>query len=271
MQLDERSPVTARVEGDRVAFGETVAPKAIGKLGRTPNPAEIFESLDSLNEEIEESYPGMLGGKEAPQVIGTVPKTEKVKRNINSKASRAETSNPEVKNKPIMKTKSESPMPVKNETSLADALDTLAEETEAPEKTQAEVEAEQKEKLMEMLGKLPDGPTEQKINFWKQAHGKDGVHVTVFSEKEIYVYTHLTRAMWAKVQETISKLQSTKNSVGEEELKETVVKHCMLFPTLSTEWKYNSRAGVVDSLYQAISLHSYFLSPAQIMSLTFEL
>lgn len=258
-----------RSQGNKAVFGDSLTAQQINKLGAAPNPAQIFESMDDLNEEIKDSWSGMIGeGTTLPKILGSPPKP---KRNINSKTVKAKQPNkPEIKVRanPSLedRTMPERKME-KNVSDLLSALDDIVAKEETPE----EIEAAQHKRLLDLLAKLPDGPTEAKLNFWKSQHGKDGLHATVFSEKEVYVYTHLTRAMWTKVQETLSKLQSTKNTVGEEELKETVVKHCMLYPSLTPEWKYNSRAGVVDSLYQAISLHSYFLTPQQIMSLTFEL
>ena len=165
---------------------------------------------------------------------------------------------------------------VEKEVRMSEKDMSLDEELEELDKKAEEVAPEPeigvtKNRVMEALAKLKDAPTENHIKKWKQDLGEDGVHVTVFSEKEIYVYRHLSRSQWQKVQEMISKLQTAKTNVSEDELKEKVVTHCILWPSLTLEWKYNSRAGVLDALYQAIMLQSYFLSPQQVMSLTCEL
>ena len=55
-------------------------------------------------------------------------------------------------------------------------------------------------------------------------------------------------------------------------LKEKVVQNCVLWPKpLPVEFFYNSRAGIVDGLYEAIMIQSGFLSPQQLMLLTTQL
>ena len=59
----------------------------------------------------------------------------------------------------------------------------------------------------------------------------------------------------------------------EELLREKVIQMTVKWPRgiSSPEFLYNSRAGVVPTLYQTILLHSYFLSPQQAMMLTAQL
>ena len=57
-------------------------------------------------------------------------------------------------------------------------------------------------------------------------------------------------------------------------MREKVIQSCVLYPppkSLTLEFFYRSRAGVIDSLYDSIMLHSYFLQPQQTMMLTAQL
>ena len=59
---------------------------------------------------------------------------------------------------------------------------------------------------------------------------------------------------------------------AEDNLKESVLKHCVLWPKVDAlEFLYNSRAGVIDTLFELIMLNSYFLTPQQSLQLTVSL
>jgi hypothetical protein len=93
-----------------------------------------------------------------------------------------------------------------------------------------------------------------------------------FGEGDVYIFTHLKRGQWKKIQELMQKAQAQGQIDVEDMLKEKTVIYCTLWPTpLPIEFFYNSKAGVVDSLYQVILLNSYFLSPQQAMMLTTQL
>ena len=91
------------------------------------------------------------------------------------------------------------------------------------------------------------------------------------SEDDIYIFTHLKRGQWQKIQEIIAKAAEVGNADAEDKLKEKVIQHCVLWPSLTLEFFYNSKAGVIDSLYQVILLNSFFLTPQQAMLLTTQL
>lgn len=237
-------------EGNKIKLNPTISNDAAltaetkRALTNAIRPESIFEHLDKLNEEIEETYQEELN---TPEVTKIKTPVVPVKRVLNKKQEPKQQLNR-----------------IEKKMDLEKELDQIVEKAEIPAEKVSD-----KDQVLELLSKLPDAPSIKLINNWRAEHGE--LHVTVFSDKEIYVYSHLTRAMWAKVQDTVQKLQSVKNTVGEEELRETVVKHCMKWPALTTEWKYTSRAGVVDALYQAIMLHSYFLTPQQVMAITVEI
>lgn len=159
-----------------------------------------------------------------------------------------------------------------NKSSLDDELADLEKSIKEKEKpVQEDVSQGLSSKaVLEALKQIPGAPSEKQIQAWKQELGQDGVHVTAFSPKEIYIYRHLTRAQWSKIQELLQKMQEA-NSGDEEAMQEKIVSHCMLWPQLDMNWKYNSRAGIVKALYEAIMVNSYFLTTQQVMMMTTEL
>lgn len=278
---------TLHTDGRVARLGAIPTQEQANILGRAPSAADIWETMPELNEEVEETYKEETIDlssidRERLKTIKEAEEKAPLKKVIKSvqperkltpdRAKTKETPPPQKGNKVIYKERTVMP---KQETTmdLEAELDKLDQKVtlEEPELTPEEDAERARLRIMKLLASLPDAPSEAHINAWKREHGKDGIHITIFSEKELYIYTHLTRAMWTKVQEMMQRMQSQKNIVGEEELRETVVKHCMKWPALTPEWKYNSRAGVVDALFQAIMFHSYFLTPAQIMAITTEL
>lgn len=143
--------------------------------------------------------------------------------------------------------------------------------SQTPESAQAAPEAPNlHDQIMGILNNIEGAPTERQIAQWKVKHGENGVHVIAFSDSEAYIFTHLKRGQWKKVQDTIAKMraQGGEAGVSEDEIQEKIIQHCVLWPRLELEFFYNSRAGIVPSLYDAIMANSYFLSPQQTMMLT---
>lgn len=229
-----------------------------------PTADDIFNNMDALNEEIAESY-----GIEASDSVEPAkkPKARASTKRRSSKASKAKTN--------VSKAKKETLMDLDSELDKLNEQATLAA-TQAAETTQAaeEVEdpADMKGQIIELLNKIPGAPKEAQINAWKAEHGANGVHVMALGEEDVYIFTHLKRGQWKKIQQIISKLQEAGSSSDlEDSLKEKVIQNSVLWPQLPIEFFYGSRAGVVDSLYQVILLNSYFLSPQQAMLLTTQL
>jgi hypothetical protein len=250
--------LVATSDGKRRLGGE-VSDEAIETLKKAPGPEAIWEHMEDLNAEVTETY-----GKEEtsvstndPDVSNTIVKT--VPKMLKSKA--------------IIKKE----LTVGKGEETSDAMEALDKELDSIGKEdgkEPDVEQEAfvtKSKVMEALGKIQGAPTEAQISAWKNKYGTDAVHVTVFSPTEIYIYTHLTRGMWTKVQDKMKQVQESKSNVTEEELQQKVIQHCILWPVLTVEWAYNSRAGVLPSLFQAIYSQSYFLNVQQISFLTTEL
>lgn len=247
----------------RARFGAELTREAEEVLSNAPGPDEIFESMDALNEEIEETV------QAAQQVPFEQKKPEVKVRNLTPQKEKVEVTKPAQENKPLIVQRKTEPMKPMKENSLEKDLASL-EQSMQKEPTPEQLEEISKQRIREALDRL-NGPSEKQINAWKSEVGKNGIHITIFSEDEMYIYTHLTRAMWQQVQKMLDKMRESKDTVKEEELRELVVKHCVKWPALSTEWKYNSRAGVVDSLFESIWYHSYFFTPQQVQSLTTQL
>ena len=242
---------------NKVQIGGDLSNQQINAVKQSSlTPEQILSNLDGLNEEIQETYES-----------GLAPSTETLTlTNANEPKLAAET-------------------PVSNQTEADDfssILDKMQADLKPAEAPAAKAEeAEPKEsaeetlnrQILELLSNAPSAPSAQQIQSWKMQHGKNGVYVTALGEGDIYVFTHLRRVQWQKLQETMQKAaQANVVQDVEEKLKEHVLTHCVLWPKpLTTEFFYNSRAGVVDSIYQAILMNSYFLNPQQVMMLTTQL
>ena len=255
-------PVSAKKVGkSTVALGGDLNKEQIQALDSiSVSASDIFENLDSLNEELVESgYPVenqemKLPTPEAPKASGTVKKKTR-KRRKNSKMTQ--------------------PIPPERQPTfdLDKELDAASEELNSREQVEPGDGADiMKEQIMELLANTPGAPNMQTIQKWKHQLGENAVHVMAFGEGDVYIFTHLKRGQWKKIQELMAKAQEQGAMDVEDALKEKVVTYCTLWPKpLPVEFFYNSKAGVIDSLYQVILLNSYFLSPQQAMMLTTQL
>lgn len=242
----------------------------------SPSPDDILNNLDfvkELNEEISTSY------------------NQKKAIAAAAKDSSLQGAKPfEFEPEPKMKSSPTPPAPVDDLDAELEKLNKVLEserrkrevearkaEATAPvatEKTQEEIIRDQ---IMELLQKTPGAPTEAQIGQLKKTYGENGVHVTALGEGDVYIFTHLRRGQWKKIQEFVAKAAQTEAFGGKAEdiLKEKVIQHCVLFPQGARDgdvtFLTNSRAGVIDTLFEIIMLHSYFLTPQQSMQLTISL
>jgi hypothetical protein len=230
-----------------------------------------------LNEEIEETY----NQNEATQLA----KKDPTLKNVTVNSPKA----PEtpVANKPVprqiktnarpVKTNSasEAPMQLPNLDDELDATLASVRKNAAPPTTAApEPVAEEtsfKSQIEELLSRIPGAPTMAQIESYKKSSG--GVYATAFSEKDIFLYTFLKRSQWNKIREIIdTKVETIQGTDPQRELKEKVVKACVLWPDIrKDEFVYSAPAGLIDTLFELIMLHSYFLSTQQAMQLTVSL
>ena len=148
-----------------------------------------------------------------------------------------------------------------------------AKKEEKPKEEAASKESPLKAQIFEALAKIPGAPTLQALEAAKHTHGS--IQVVALSEQDIFVFTHLRRSQFKKIQEIVNKAAATEAFAdsAEDQLKEKVISRCVLWPkgVGSPEFIYNSRAGVMDTLYNLIMMHSYFMTPQQSMQLTISL
>lgn len=228
------------------------------------NPAQIFEHMDALNAEIAETYDMEEAesiAKEDPTLKGVEMKTETVEEfeivdeddALAKEAAAAEA---------MLKKQLEEVRKKQEETKEAEA-----EDTRSPEEKQRDM-------VLDLLAKTPGAPGPKAIAALKQKYGEDGIHVLTLGEKDIYIFTYLRRGQWQQIQKVVQAAANSDIQQNPEELiKEKVIQYTVKWPqgVGSPEFLYNSRAGVVDTLYQSILLNSYFLSPQQAMMLTSQL
>jgi hypothetical protein len=132
-----------------------------------------------------------------------------------------------------------------------------------------------RQQIMTLLDGCADAPSANQIAAWKRTHGETGVNAIAFGEGEAYVFTYLRRGVWQKIQSAIQQAvekNALTNNDPDNELKEKVLQFCVLYPRpLNLEFFYQSRAGTIDTLFEIIMLHSYFLNTQQAMMLTTQL
>jgi len=239
------------------------------------NPEDILNNLEDLNEEIEESFETV---NEEANTLPEVNVPKKTKRST-MKKSAVGRPNPkkgvgpaaEARKRNQKKAKRKTQMPEMDLEQELASMEGALEERAVPEEGE-DYNDVMKDQIIELLGKTKGAPSEAQINAWKRQYGDNAVHVMALGEGDVYIFTHLKRGQWKKIQEIAQKAQQTQATDIEDMLKEKVVTYCTLWPKpLPVEFFYNSRAGVVDSLYQVILLNSYFLSPQQAMLLTTQL
>lgn len=285
-----------KVNDRMVMFGEPLNEKALKVLqNRSPTGESILSSLPpSAFIPIQDERVILPKEKDEEVVEEKVDKAkmrrEKKKLNAKKKSilkkeAEKKQANLETQEKTILNSLIEEKIPLNFEIEkekpmdLEKELEALAKKTEpkeAPEpvveETGVEPQADLKDQIMALLQNEEGAPNEETITAWKDHYGKSGVHVMAFGEGEVYIYHHLTRGEWKKLKELMARLQESSNGDEiEEQLKEKVVMHCVLWPSVDNQWLDKCKAGVVDSLYQMILLNSGFLNPQQAMLLTTQL
>lgn len=216
----------------------------------------IFDHLDALNEEIAE----LEEPQHVPAKAATTRPTGRDLRKMNASAPQQRPTRAAAVEERVAQATGEKTFE-QELAEIEDAVNTV-------DSNQGDGQSF-KEQILDLLQNTKDSPSQQQIDHWKKQLGEHSVHCMALGEGDVYIFTHLKRGQWQKIQEVIGKIQAAGAENAEEQLKEKVVQYCTLWPKpLPVEFFYNSRAGVVDSLYQVILLNSYFLSPQQAMMLT---
>lgn len=243
----------------KIKLGGDLTPDQMKKMQSAGlSGSQILDSIDDLNSEIYETaqkFGVELPKNSPPKVLGKKVKKETVMSlddeldQLNAKLDR--------------KLQAQQ---AQQEAITEEVKEEVAEET-------AGTGDSIKDQVMDLLQKAHGAPSQAQINAWKAQHGQNGVYAIGMGEGDVYVFTHLKRGQWKKIQEVMSKMSQADESFDtEDEMKKKVVQYCVLWPNpLPLEFFYNSRAGVLDAIYQSILLNSYFLSPQQTMMLTTQL
>ena len=142
---------------------------------------------------------------------------------------------------------------------------------EEPLQEAVPLQEEMQQEIIGLLAQREDAPSDDQILAWKEAHGEDAIQLLGLDKSNVYIYTHLTVAQWDKIQAIIQKVQGTPMADNiERMIRDNVVRTAVLWPELPKALG-SMRAGLPDTLYQLILIHSYFLSPQQAMTLTTQL
>ena len=226
----------------------------------SPTADEILEHVDELAEE----------ARDAAMQSGAVVLEEEVEPDTVVKLPEVALPTPSKKRGSVGQkfNPSERAKPQGEEMDLDKELEDIKQEADVA----SPVAEDMRSQILELLKNTPGAPSPQAIAKMKAEKGENAVHVIAFGEGDVYIYTHLDRGTWKKVNETMIQLQQQGNEPNlEDKLKEKVIQYSVLWPALPLEFFYKSRAGVVDSLYQVIMLQSYFLTPQQSISLSIQL
>ena len=217
---------------------------------RSPTGDQIFEHMGDLNDEIAEQAEAdgveLAGPAEVAEPVDELDQLnkeleEKLRRQRELEAARAE-----------------------------------AEKAEQPEQAAPE-QQEPPDIETQVLALLKDqkgAPSEAQIARWKREFGDSGVQVLAMGTGDVYVFTYLRRGAFQKIQQAIAKQAQLEGMAKdpEEFMMEQVLKQCILWPRpLGVEFFYNSRSGVIPTLYSSVMLHSYHLTPQQAMVITAQL
>lgn len=238
--------------------------------------SKILAHKDALNEEIMgENYIDPKDYK--PEVHDSKGDVDKARKNAKPEPTPEPRPAPKAK-KPATKPKK---APVReNKMEDLDAVMKKAERhiaEEAPQQEpqqQATVDDFIRAKAIEILSSRGTQDPEGQLARLREAHGS--IYLTLFSDDELYIYTSVKRSKWKQIQNYITQLQENNSREGralEEELTRTLVRNCLVYPSLNTADKaeaffQNAPAGVIDSLYTAVQQVSYFWTPQQVMSQT---
>jgi len=256
--MSERIQLINAGQGQLTAGQQLTEGQVSALNAATPSADDIISNMELYNEEINETVE-----------VKTKPQKRKRRTGKAASSSTAKTRTTSRKRKNQV-----------NDLDLDAELEKLSQQVDEavlsepePEPSQAvEAESDMRSQILTLLKNSSNAPSDAQVKQWKSQHGSNGVHVMALGEGDVYVFTHLKRGQWKKIQEMMAKMQGSGQSTDvEDQLKEKVISHCVLWPRLNVEFFYNSRAGVADSLYQVILLNSYFLSPQQAMLLTTQL
>ena len=218
--------------------------------------ADVIQNMEALSEEITETY----GERREDMSSPSVSRPTRPPQPIQAPKSRLESKAEEIQQR--------IPDRVDDLDAMLDSAEQQIAEQKAEEATGPDLLAQ----VRSLLAKSKDAPTPSQLEAWKQSYGD--IYCFALGPGDVYVFTYLKRAQWQRINEVMKEFQSKGGVAGdklESQLKEKVVQNAVLYPKLTVEFFVNSRAGVVDGLFESIMFHSAFLAPQQVVNLTVQL
>lgn len=160
---------------------------------------------------------------------------------------------------------------VAKERALAEARQKEEEARQPAAAEPEEAQEEFKDTVLGLLTKIPGAPNPNQVEVLKKQF--QAVYAIAFSETEVFLFTFLRRSQWNKIQEIMQeKSQALTPQQAERDLREKVVQNCIVWPNVkSAEFTASTPAGMIDTLFETIMIHSYFLTTPQAMQLTTKL
>lgn len=204
----------------------------------SPTADQILSSMDDFNSELGVETPAPAAPEEPEE-----DELDRINRELEEKLAR------------------------QRELEAARAAEAAAEQPAAKEE---EEEATIEDQVRQMLMDHKNAPSQAQIDAWKRQYGEDALQVLSMGKNDVYVFTYLRRASFQKIQAAVAKQAQIEGMAKdpEEFMMEQVLKQCVLFPKLTVEFFYQSRSGVIPTLYSSVMLNSYHLTPQQAMVIT---
>lgn len=137
------------------------------------------------------------------------------------------------------------------------------------EKPEAQTQEEGiKEQAMKLLRGIPGAPSEKELEVLRTKYNGD-IYLLALGPKDVYIFTYLSKTIWDKVQELVKTKAATQpNANPEEMLKEHVIAHAVKWPKITPQFIAESKAGILNTLFDAVMMNSFFLNSQMIATLT---
>ena len=114
-----------------------------------------------------------------------------------------------------------------------------------------------------------NAPTQEQLENWKELYNK--IYLASLSEDELYIFRRISRLEFKNIQRELQKAVQAGSNVDDSWMEDQVVRHCLLFPEVTPEFKTASPAGTIPSLYKQIMMVSNFLDDNVLMRLVMEI
>jgi len=140
----------------------------------------------------------------------------------------------------------------------------LKAESEKIEEAEKEEKASQQKTLLDLILEECSDLTPQQINSWKDQFG--AIYASRFDKGEIFIYRFLAYPEYKQIRQNIEK--STLPPAQLQELfDEMIVEKCVLYPSITPDFKMLVKAGTIGTLAEQIRIASNFLPDAVVYEL----